>query len=235
MQDEIDMLKAEQASFKEKEQQLSETISAAQRDTDTLEQVLKDATSLLQRNNADFGVEMEQIRQEMQKLSGRLEEFSFSLERQQQALKLFKEDVEIRFSQGAGVALPDNAKELFKFSSDKFQEADFKVARRGFQKFVSKFPKDRKVADAYFFLGESFFKDAQYVNAVGAYQNILQSFPKSGVADDATHRIGQSFFKLNKCKEAAVFFESVVKDYKKSKWRSEAQKNLKLAKAGKCN
>ena len=66
MQDEIDMLKAEQASFKEKEQQLSETISAAQRDTDTLEQVLKDATSLLQRNNADFGVEMEQIRQEMQ-------------------------------------------------------------------------------------------------------------------------------------------------------------------------
>lgn len=235
MQEEIDTLKTEQQSVKEKEAQLTEMIATAQKDTDTLEKVLSDATSLLQRNSADFGVEMEQMRQETETLRGQVEELKFSLQKIEQSLKLFKEDTDIRFSQGEGVQLPSSSKELWSFAQSKFKAKDYKTSRRAFQTFVSKFPKDRKAANAHFLLGESFFQSGQYVSAVGAYQSVLQSYGRSKIAGDATYRIGESFFKLGKCKEASVFFESVVKDHKKSKWRSSAKKKLKLAKAGKCS
>ncbi len=239
MKSDIEQLKSEQtaltANLREKEAELTKMISGARADVDQLNRVIKDATDLLARNSADFGAEMGGMRQELQSIRGDTEQVAFKLQKLEQDLRLFKEDVDLRFVDGGGggAALPDDPTELFKVSAEKVQSGDTKTARKGFEKFVQRFPKDRRIDEAVFWLGETYFKEERFPSAIFEYQKILKDYPKSDRLDDATFRIGESFAALKKCQEAKVFFETVVKDFKNSKFRSSAQTQLKSL--GSCN
>ena len=210
-------------------------IASAQKETQQLNQVLQEATALLQRNSADFGVEMEQVRQEVQSMRGRVDELNFKMEKLEQDLKLFKEDTDIRFNETAQTALPADASGLFRVANDSFKKGEHRDARRAYQAFLSKFPKDKRAAEAQFKLGETHFAASQWVTAISSYQVVLQKYGKSAFADDATYQIAQSFSQVGKCNEAALFYESVVLDFgRKSKHTPKAKAKMKLAKAGKC-
>lgn len=231
MQDDIEKLQSEQEaltkSLKEKEAELTQMISSARADVDELNRVIKDAADLLARNSADFGAEMEVMRQELQSLRGESEQLAFKMQKFDQDLQSFKEDVDLRFADGGGANLPDDANELFKVSSEKFGAGDMRTARKGFEKFVKRFASDRRADEAKFFLGETYFQQNQFPSAIFEYQKILKDHPKSERLDDATFRIGESFAKMGKCQEAQVFFETVVKDFKGSKFSSSAASELK--------
>lgn len=231
MKKDIAQLRSEQdeltKSIRAKEAELTEMIASSRADVEQLNRVIKDATDLLARNSADFGAEMGQIRQELQSMRGLSEEIQFKLQKTEQDLQIFKEDVDLRFADGA-ITLPDDPNELFKVASEKIQAGETRVARAGFEKFIKANPKDRRIDEAIFWVGESYFKEARYPSAVFEYQKIMQNHAKSSRADDATFRIGESFQKMNKCPEAKVFFETVVKDYKNSKFAAAAQEQLKV-------
>ncbi len=239
MQDDIEQLKSEQAELNEnlaeEKQELTQMVAQARTDVQELDGVLKEATELLQRNSADFGVEMERLRTEVEMLRGKVEELDFRFQKVEQDLKLFKEDVDLRFSDGGGGGLPEKASELYAYANDALKSQNYSKARRGFDAFIKKFPKDDRADDALFGLGETFFADNQHVSAVYEYQKIIKNYPKSDRRDDATFRIGEAFMALRKCQEAKVFFEAVVKDYPKSKWRSKSQSHLKSIESGSCS
>jgi tol-pal system protein YbgF len=238
MQEDIEDLKNRQAELDEnlaaEKQELTEMVTQARKDVQELDGVLKEATALLQRNSADFGVEMERLRQEVEMLRGKVEELDFRFQKVEQDLKLFKEDVDLRFADGGGAGLPEKPAELYAFAEDAFQQKNYSKARRAAQAFIKQHPKDARADDAVFLLGESFFADNHHVSSVYEYQKILKNYPKSDRRDDATFRIGEAFMALGKCKEAKVFFESVVKDYPESKWRSKSQTHMKSIDRGAC-
>lgn len=237
MREDIDQLRSDQAILNQnlvaKEKELSDMITNARAETTQLNQVLKEATALLQRNSADFGVEMEQIRKDIETIRGRTDQIKFSLVKMENALKLFKEDTDIRFSE-AKPTTPVSESELFRTGESLFQSKKYSEARASLESYVTKYPKKKNTPAAYFYLGESFFLQGKYVSAVGAYEEILKSHFSSRYADDATFRIGDAFSKLKKCKEAAIFYDSVVQDFKRSSFQKKAKQKLKLAKAGKC-
>lgn len=238
MQDDIDQLKQQQAmtnaSLGEKQQELSTMVDSARADVAELKGVLQEATDLLRRNNADFGLEIDALRQEVQRLTGKIEESDFKLQKIQQDLQLFKEDVEIRFSDGGGAALPEDANELFKFAADKYEAKDYRLARKGFESFVAKYPRDKRVADAYFFVGECYAAQSQWVSAALEYQKVLQNYERSPRAGDAAFRTGEAFARMGRCKEAKLFFDTVVKDYSSSKFAGQARERLKTMKDDTC-
>ena len=237
MQDDIDQLRSDQALLNQnlvaKEKELSDMISNARAETTQLNLVLKEATALLQRNSADFGIEMEQIQKDIETIRGRTDQIKFSLEKMESAMKLFKEDTDLRFSE-TKVQTPMSEAELFSKGESLYKSGAYQEARSTFESYVTKYPKKRNTAGAYFYMGESFFGQKQYVNAIGAYEEILKAHLKSKYGDDATFRIGDSFSKLKKCKEAAIFYDSVIQDFRKSSYRKQAKKKYKKAKAGKC-
>lgn len=238
MDREIQELKDDQAeltkNLREKEQQLTEMIASSRADVAQLDKVMREATDLLGRNNADFGAEMEQIRREFERLRGQNEEIMFRMQKLEQDLQLFKEDVDLRFVDGGATKMPDDKNDLYKYAVDKFQSGDTRAARRAFETFAKKNPKDSRMDEVAFFTGESFFKEGQWVSAIFEYKRILTDYQKSDRIDDATFRIGESFVKAGKCKEAQIFFETVVKDFSSSKFKSSAQQHLANIKAGKC-
>ncbi len=238
MQEDIDALKQQQATINQdmgaKQAELSAMVDSARADVTELKGVLQSATDLLKRNNADFGLEIESLRQEVQRLRGQLEESDFRLQKMQQDLQLFKEDVDIRFSDGGGTAMPESAKDLFRFAADKFEAKDYRLARKGFEAFIAKYPRDKLVADAIFYNGETYFAQAQWVSAALEYQKVMQNHERSDRAGDAAFRTGDAFAKMGRCKEAKLFYETVVKDYAKSKFSGQARDRLKTIKDDSC-
>ncbi len=237
MRDDIDQLRSDQAILNQnlvaKESELTDMIANARAETTQLNQVLKEATALLQRNSADFGVEMEQIRRDIETIRGRTDQIKFSLVKMENALKLFKEDTDIRFTE-TKTEVPVSEADLFSKGEGLFSQKKYQDARVILESYVTKYPKTKNAPAAYFYLGESLFMQGKYVNAVGAYEEILKSHFSSRYADDATFRIGDAFSKLKKCKEAAIFYDSVVQDFKRSSFQKKAKQKFKKAKAGKC-
>jgi len=238
MQDDIAALKAEQArqneTLEEKQKELSAMVESARNDVASLNQMTKEATELLARNNADFGLELEQVRQELQRLVGKMEETDFNLQRLQSDLRMFKEDVDIRFADGGGAPLPEKADDLYKFVQDKFKNRDFRAARKALESFAVKHARDSRMADVVFMMGETYFEEGEWVSAVFEYQKVFKNYPRSSKAGDAVFRIGESYVQLKKCQEAQLFYESVVSDYPKSSYVSQARERLSKMKGGQC-
>ena len=240
MEEELEALKTQQRvmaeKYEEQEKELTQMIASAREDVSELRSVLKEARDLLQRNSADMGAEMQKTREEIQRLRGTIEELEFKIRKLEQELKLFKEDVDIRFASGEAVAaqLPKEAVPLYEFGTTKLDEGNTRAARKAFEEFVASFSGHPKAAEAQFLLGETYHREQHWISAITEYQKILKTRSNSSYVDDATFRIGESFYKLGRCDNAKVFFETVVADYGSSKWASDARTLLNNIKSGRC-
>jgi tol-pal system protein YbgF len=79
---------------------------------------------------------------------------------------------------------------------------DYALAEQAFRDFVKKYPNDRLVPDAQYWLGESLFQRQRYRDAAESFLAVSTKFDKAGKAPDSLLRLGQSLAALNQ-KEAA--------------------------------
>jgi tol-pal system protein YbgF len=79
---------------------------------------------------------------------------------------------------------------------------DYALAEQTFRDFLSKYPNERLVPDAQYWLGESLFQRQRYRDAAESFLAVSTKFDKSGKAPDSLLRLGQSLAALNQ-KEAA--------------------------------
>jgi outer membrane protein assembly factor BamD len=67
-------------------------------------------------------------------------------------------------------------------------------AQEHFQHLVSNFPGFSRVADAQYYLAESYFCSRDWVNAAFEYQRLTDAYPSSPWADEAQFKVGESYF-----------------------------------------
>lgn len=79
---------------------------------------------------------------------------------------------------------------------------DYALAEQAFRDFLRKYPDERLVPDAQYWLGESLFQRQRYRDAAENFLAVSTKFEHSGKAPDALLRLGQSLAALNQ-KEAA--------------------------------
>jgi len=79
---------------------------------------------------------------------------------------------------------------------------DYALAEQAFRDFLRKYPNERLVPDAQYWLGESLFQRQRYRDAAESFLAVSTKFEKSGKAPDSLLRLGQSLAALNQ-KEAA--------------------------------
>jgi tol-pal system protein YbgF len=237
MQQDIEAIRAEQnamqENYDEEKSRLTEMIASAREDVSELKTVLKDARALLQRNNADLGVEIQNNRRELAELRGQVEQLEFKLAKAEQNLELFKEDVDLRFG-GSNVALPDQAVPLFELGKKAFDASKYRQARKAFEKFGEEFSSHGKAADAQYLLGETYFKQDQWVTSVFEFQKVIENHDKSTRVDDATYHIGAALLKMGRCEQAKGWFQLVIDDYGNSEWVGNARQQINAAKGSNC-
>ncbi len=115
---------------------------------------------------------------------------------------------------GAKLAtLPPNSspKDVYELGYGYVLHKNYGLAAQTFQYFLQKYPKDHRVADAHYWLGESLFQEQHYDDAARSFLTVSTKYKHFSRAPEALLRLGQSLAALHH-KEAACATLSEVKN-----------------------
>ena len=90
---------------------------------------------------------------------------------------------------------------------------DYALAEQAFRDFLRKYPNDRLVPDAQYWLGESLFQRQRYRDAAEAFLEVSTKYERSAKAPDALLRLGQSLAALNQKEVACATLAEVGRKY----------------------
>jgi tol-pal system protein YbgF len=90
---------------------------------------------------------------------------------------------------------------------------DYALAEESFRGFVRKYPNDRLVADANYWLGESLFQRQRYRDAAESFLTVSTKYEKSAKAPDSLLRLGQSLAALREKEAACATFVEIARKY----------------------
>ncbi|MEM1349659.1 MAG: tetratricopeptide repeat protein [Myxococcota bacterium] len=236
----IEAIKAEQAQMRkvvsEREESMAAMIVRARTEIENLERLIKQAEEALRKNDAEAGLDMQETREELSLLRGRTEELQQGIEKLEEQLKVFREDVDFKIASSteATEALPKTPRALLALGDERLKAGDHRGARQAYEELVKAHSSDKRVDRAIYGMGEAYYREGKVLTAIYEYKRILDAYPKSARLADATLRIGQGFKDLGKCPQAKLFFEKVVADYTSSSASGEAKRELDALESGGC-
>ena len=84
------------------------------------------------------------------------------------------------------------------------QQKKYAEAESVLRAFLQAHPKDPKIADATYWLGESYLRRNQYAGAAEQFLKIYQSYPKAGIASEGLFKLALSLKGLNQKPQACA-------------------------------
>jgi tol-pal system protein YbgF len=90
---------------------------------------------------------------------------------------------------------------------------DYALAEQGFRGFLGRFPSDRLVPEAQYWLGESLFQRQLYRDAAEAFLGVSTKHESSSRAPDALLRLGQSLAAMGEKEAACASLAEVLRKY----------------------
>lgn len=93
------------------------------------------------------------------------------------------------------------------------QRKEYAAAEDSLRAFLKKYPNDKLVADAHYWLGESLYQRQRYRDAAESFLNISTKYESSGKAPDALLRLGQSLAALGEREAACATLGEVGRKY----------------------
>jgi tol-pal system protein YbgF len=117
---------------------------------------------------------------------------------------------------GAQVAtLPpsDSPRDNYDMAYGYIMRKDYALAEDGFRGFLRRFPSDRLVPDAQYWLGESMFQRQRYRDAAEQFLGVSTKFETSARAPDALLRLGQSLAAMGEREAACASLAEVTRKY----------------------
>ncbi len=195
---------------------------------------------------ADLGQQVEQLRDELHRLQGRLEETEHEARRAVEEARAARADAARGGGGPAGGAEPapeqppgeggSSAAELgaYREAYSAWRTGDDQGCIDRFRNFLQTYPSSAYADDAAYWMADCYFKHGDYKTAVLRFDDVVSRHPKSGKAPDALYRQGEALLKLGPgfSKAAGKAFERVVKEYPDSARAAEAKRQLDLLKSG---
>ena len=108
---------------------------------------------------------------------------------------------------------PNGPKEEFDAALGLYKEKQYEDAEKGFAAFMAKNPKSRLVADATYYLGETYTQRGRPREAAEQYLKISTDYAQSARAPDAMLRLGISLKALGAKEQACATFSEVGRKY----------------------
>jgi len=117
---------------------------------------------------------------------------------------------------GAQVAtLPpsDSPRDNYDLAYGYIARKDYALAEDGFRNFLRRFPSDRLVPEAQYWLGESMFQRQRYRDAAEAFLAVSTKYETNARAPDALLRLGQSLAQMGEREAACASLAEVTRKY----------------------
>lgn len=106
-----------------------------------------------------------------------------------------------------------SAKEHYNYAFKLLNDAQYADAAASFDSFVTKYPKDGLVPNAYYWQGESYYARRDYAKAAEGFRNGYEAAPKGQKAPDNLLKLSLSLANLKRTKEACIVLKQVTAQY----------------------
>jgi tol-pal system protein YbgF len=90
---------------------------------------------------------------------------------------------------------------------------DYALAEQSFRDYLKKYPNERLVPEAQYWLGESLFQQQRYRDAAESFLGVSTKFERSAKAPDALLRLGQSLAAMSQKEAACATLAEVGRKY----------------------
>jgi tol-pal system protein YbgF len=116
---------------------------------------------------------------------------------------------------GTLTTLPPSAspRDEFDLGIGYMQRKDYALAEETMRNFTRRYPNDRQVADAQYWVGESLFQRQKYREAAESFLAVTSKYDTSAKAPDALLRLGQSLAALKEKEAACAALGEVARKY----------------------
>jgi tol-pal system protein YbgF len=117
-------------------------------------------------------------------------------------------------AQLASVAPPSaTPRDEFDLAFGYVQRKDYALAEDSLRAFLKKYPTDTRVADAQYWLGESFYQRQRYRDAAESFLAVTTKFDRSPKAPEALLRLGQSLAAMGEKETACAAWGEIGRKY----------------------
>jgi tol-pal system protein YbgF len=117
-------------------------------------------------------------------------------------------------AQMAAVEPPSQTpKDTFDLAIGYVKRKEYPAAEEGFRDFLRKYPSDRMVADAQYWLGESLYQRQRFRDAAESFLVVTTKYESSAKAPDALLRLGQSLAALGEKETACAAWGEIGRKY----------------------
>lgn len=118
-----------------------------------------------------------------------------------------------------------SADEYFSAAVTEYARQDYEGAIQRFRAFIAAYPRDPRVPDARFLLGEAQFSRQRYAEAVPEFETLIRQFPESRRVPAALYRQGQARLALGD-RTGCQLLRDVVSRYPQSHEAASAREAL---------
>jgi TolA-binding protein len=183
---------------------------------------LEKARSLLTRDSADVGAQVQTQQQRMSEIEGKIDEMTHNLSDLIEQTARARADLDDRLgkitSPKAGGELtldpsqiPSDKAAHFAAAYDAYKGNDQDKARALFKEYVTRYPADAKTGDAQYWVGATYLVQNKPATALGEYRKVIALYPKSPAVDTALYGMADAFFRLHACTDAKGALEALAK------------------------
>ncbi len=118
-----------------------------------------------------------------------------------------------------------SADELFSAAETEYARQEYEKAIERLQAFVATYPRDARMPDARFLLGEAYAIRRRYAEAIGEYETLIREYPDSPRVPAALYRQGQTRLALGD-RSGCQLFRDVIGRYPQTPEASPAREAL---------
>jgi tol-pal system protein YbgF len=116
---------------------------------------------------------------------------------------------------------------LYQKGLESFKAGDMPTARTQLTAFIDQQPQHELVANARYWIGESFYSEKNYEQAILEFQEVIKQFPKKEKAPSAMLKQALAFKALQDIKSSRYVLGKLVQEYPKSEEAKRARVLLK--------
>ena len=215
----------------------------------TIEKSYKTEVESVRKLSADLQATIDSVRTEMHALGGKLDDLALAAKKPAEELKLYHDDTDKRI-----IAMEDRIIKLQKAVDDltkklgdqplhkeaaspadsaymkgleTFKAGDMPAARDIFTKFLEQYPKHELVANAHYWIGETYYSEKEYEHAILAFQEVIKNFPQKDKVPAAMLKQSLSFKAIKDNKSTKFVLKKLVEGFPKSEEAKKARELLK--------
>lgn len=183
----------------------------------------------------DLSNQNENLRQEIARLNGRIEELNNALATEQQRQKDFYTDLDGRLRKLEPQNVTVDGKEALVGQSEQrdydnafslFKSGDYKNSGTAFANFIQRYPQSAYAPSAQYWIGNAYYSQGSYRDAIAAQQTLLKKYPDNAKAPDAMLNIASSYIALKDIKNAKKTLNALVSQYPNAPAAQTAKERL---------